>query len=84
MPVQSRRHRSSQADSDDLNADPADPQCPICEKENETLKAIRRAQVESAGKHDLFSSALENSRDSLGTVAEFFGRGVMGVGGADG
>lgn len=72
--------QSSSASGDDFDTDPADPQCPVCEKDNETLKAIRRAQIESASKHDLFSDALERSRDGLGTVAEFFGRGVMGVG----
>lgn len=56
-------------------------ECPVCEKQNSTLKAIRRAQVEAAGRHDLFTDVLGRSRDGLGTVAEFFGRGVMGVGG---
>jgi len=55
-------------------------ECPICEKQNSTLKAIRRAQVEAAGRHDLFTDVLGRSRDGLGTVAEFFGRGVMGEG----
>lgn len=55
-------------------------QCPICEKQNETLKTIRRTQKEHAGKHELFLDALARSRDGLGTVAEFFGRGVMEAG----
>ena len=67
------------SDDDDLDAEPADPQCPVCEKDNETLKAIRRVQIETAGKHELFQDALSRSRDRLGTVSEFFGRGVIGV-----
>ena len=71
--------QSSSASDDDLDAEPADPQCPVCEKDNETLKAIRRVQVETAEKHELFLDALSRSRDRLGTVSEFFGRGVMGA-----
>jgi len=55
-------------------------ECPICEKQNSTIKAIRRAQEEAAGRHDLFLDVLGRSRDGLGTVAEFIGRGVMGEG----
>ena len=63
-------------DGGDLDAEP-ELQCPICEKENETLKTIRRTQQEHAGKHELFVDALARSRDGLATVSEFFGRGVM-------
>ncbi|MCJ1321627.1 hypothetical protein MMC15_006972 [Xylographa vitiligo] len=55
-------------------------ECPACEKQNATIRAIRRAQEDSAERHELFREALSGSRDRLGTVAEFFGRGVMGVG----
>lgn len=65
---------------EDLESEPAEPQCPICEKDNETLKTIRKTQIEYAEKHDLFRDALARSRDGLGTVSEFFGRGVMEAG----
>ena len=52
-------------------------ECPICKPSNDTLKAIRRAQVESTEQHDLFRGALARSTDRFGTVSEFFGRGVM-------
>jgi hypothetical protein len=55
-------------------------ECPVCAKENATIKAIRRAQEDAAGRHDLFLDVLRRSKDGLGTVAEFFGRGVMGEG----
>ncbi|OCK80625.1 vacuolar protein sorting protein-like protein [Lepidopterella palustris CBS 459.81] len=55
-------------------------ECPICAPQNETIRAIRRAQEESADRHDLFLDALGRSRDKFGTVSEWFGRGVMGVG----
>ncbi|KAF2202698.1 vacuolar protein sorting-associated protein 11 [Delitschia confertaspora ATCC 74209] len=58
-------------------------ECPICTQQNATVRAIRRAQVESAEKHDLFLEALRRGRDKFGTVSEWFGRGVMGVGGSD-
>ena len=61
---------------EDLDEEP-ELQCPICEKENETLKTIRRTQKEHAGKHDLFIDTLARSRNGLGTISEFFGRGVM-------
>ena len=52
-------------------------ECPICKPSNDTIKAIRRAQVEHTGQHELFKSALERGSDRFGTVSEFFGRGVM-------
>jgi hypothetical protein len=52
-------------------------ECPICKPANETIKAIRRAQIEHTGQHELFKSALERSNDRFSTVSEFFGRGVM-------
>ena len=56
-----------------------DMQCPICEKDNETLRAIRKGQAERAGRHELFLDALSRSRDGMATVSEFFGSGVMSV-----
>ncbi|KAF4556432.1 hypothetical protein D9617_1g083100 [Elsinoe fawcettii] len=57
-------------------------ECPICAPQNATLKAIRNAQKESAGRHELFLDALGRSRDKFGTVSEWFGRGVMDAGNA--
>lgn len=53
--------------------------CPICKKDNDTIRAIRRAQDESADRHDMFQDALDRSTDKFGTISEFFGRGVMDV-----
>ncbi|KAG9243541.1 vacuolar protein sorting protein-like protein [Calycina marina] len=51
--------------------------CPICRKNNDTIRAIRRAHEENADRHDLFLNALARSSDKLGTISEWFGRGVM-------
>lgn len=51
--------------------------CPICKPGNDTIKAIRRQQVESTEQHDLFKAALGRSTHRFGTISEFFGRGVM-------
>jgi hypothetical protein len=48
-------------------------------KDNDTIRAIRRAQDESADRHDMFQDALARSHDKFGTISEFFGRGVMDV-----
>jgi len=53
--------------------------CPICKPGNDTIRAIRRQQVESTEQHDLFKAALARSQNRFGTVSEFFGRGVMGT-----
>jgi len=62
----------------------SDVECPKCASDNATVKAIRRAQEESADRHDMFVDALGRSRDKFGTVSEWFGRGVMGKGGVAG
>jgi len=59
-------------------------ECPICANGNATVKAIKRAQDESAERHDLFLDALGRSSDKFGTVSEWFGRGVMRAGGGVG
>ena len=75
-------HQSSQRISGgDDNEFDIDLQCPVCEKENETLKAIRQGQIDRAGRHELFLDALKRSRNGMGTVSEFFGSGVMSVDG---
>lgn len=53
--------------------------CPNCRKDNDTIRAIRKAQDESADRHDMFLDALARSNDKFGTISEFFGRGVMEV-----
>ncbi|KIW63995.1 hypothetical protein PV04_08955 [Phialophora macrospora] len=52
-------------------------ECPLCKPGNDTIRAIRRQQVESTEQHDLFKAALSRSNNRFGTVSEFFGRGVM-------
>lgn len=52
-------------------------ECPTCAPANSNIRAFRRAQVESADKHDLFRDALSRSRNKFETISEFFGRGVM-------
>jgi hypothetical protein len=54
-------------------------ECPSCRGGNETIRAIRRAQVETSQKHEMFKDALERSKDRFGTISEFFGRGVLSV-----
>jgi hypothetical protein len=56
-----------------------DEDCPVCKKDNDTIRAIRKAQDESADRHDMFLDALERSKDKFGTISDFFGRGVMEV-----
>ncbi|KKA30677.1 hypothetical protein TD95_003353 [Thielaviopsis punctulata] len=57
----------------------SDPQgeCPICATENATIRALRRAQEDNASKHELFKTELERSEDRFGTIADWYGRGVM-------
>lgn len=56
-------------------------ECPVCAQQNSTIRAIRRQQVESRARHDLFRDALERSgKDRFGVISEFFGRGVMSGG----
>jgi len=58
-------------------------ECPLCSAQNQTVRAIRKAQVESAGRHDLFLDALKRGKDGFAVVSEWFGRGVMGIGDAE-
>ncbi|KAG7113590.1 Vacuolar protein sorting-associated protein 11 like [Verticillium longisporum] len=60
-----------------------DSECPQCAKDNATIRALRATQVETAGKHELFRAELERSDDRFATVADWFGRGVMGAPAAD-
>jgi Zn finger protein HypA/HybF involved in hydrogenase expression len=71
-------HQSCLSTDEDVHD--AEVECPICGPQNATVKAIRRAQVESAQRHDLFQDALKRGRDGFAVVSEWFGRGVMGIG----
>ncbi|KAF2266994.1 vacuolar protein sorting-associated protein 11 [Lojkania enalia] len=66
--------------STDEDVEDESVECPICSGSNQTVRAIRRAQVESSERHDMFKDALKRARDGFGVVSEWFGRGVMGVG----
>lgn len=59
--------------------EPEDMECPICAPQNQTVRQIRQAQEESAGRHELFADALQRSGDRFGTISDWFGRGVMDV-----
>ena len=59
---------------DDENAE-----CPQCASMNRNIRAFRKAQVDSAERHEIFQEALRRSGDKFGTISEWFGRGVMGV-----
>ncbi|KAL9595732.1 MAG: hypothetical protein Q9219_006270, partial [cf. Caloplaca sp. 3 TL-2023] len=52
-------------------------ECPRCAPTNNNIRAFRKAQEESADRHEMFQDALQRSRDKFGTISEFFGRGVM-------
>jgi Zn finger protein HypA/HybF involved in hydrogenase expression len=58
-------------------------ECPICSPQNQTVRAIRQAQLESAERHDMFMDALKRAKDGFAVVSEWFGRGVMGAHGAE-
>ena len=67
---------------DGQEVDGAEIECPICMQQNQTVRQIRRAQEESAGRHELFFDALGRSGERFATVGDWFGRGVLGVQGA--
>ena len=58
-----------------------DVECPICTPQNQMARQVKRAQEESAGRHEMFVDALERSHERFETVGEWFGRGVMGSSG---
>lgn len=74
-------HQSCLSTDEDVHD--AEVECPVCSANNATVKAIRRAQLESADRHDLFQDALKRGRDGFAVISEWFGRGVMGVGGSE-
>ncbi|TQN70843.1 Vacuolar protein sorting-associated protein 11-like protein, partial [Colletotrichum shisoi] len=61
----------------------AEGECPQCANDNATIRALRKTQIETASKHELFKAELERSEDRFSTIAEWFGRGVMGAPNAD-
>jgi len=54
-------------------------ECPLCARDNATIRALKKGQEENAERHELFRDDLERSEDRFRTVSEWFGRGVMGV-----
>lgn len=63
------------------NADKeGEAECPKCAGGNDVIRKMRESQRESAVKHELFKADVENSEDRLGTIADWFSRGVMDVG----
>lgn len=62
-----------------MNEEDANIECPLCKPGNDTIRAIRRQQIESTEQHELFKAALGRSNNRFSTVSEFFGRGVMGT-----
>ncbi|KAG6190410.1 hypothetical protein E4U36_002893 [Claviceps purpurea] len=54
-----------------------DVECPQCKGGNDLIRKMREEQRKAAMKHDLFRAELEGSEDRFGTVAKWFGRGVM-------
>ena len=65
-------HQSCLNETDGVEAE-----CPKCAAANNSIRAFRKAQEDSADRHDMFQDALQRSRDKFGTISEFFGRGVM-------
>ena len=59
--------------------DDDDAECPQCAPMNSNIRAFRKAQIDSADRHEIFQDALQRSRDRFGTISEFFGRGVMSI-----
>ncbi|KAH8816330.1 vacuolar protein sorting protein-like protein [Xylogone sp. PMI_703] len=56
-----------------------DGDCPTCKQSNDMVRALRKAQDETADKHDMFLDSLAKSSDKFGIISEFFGTGVMNV-----
>ncbi|RFU34575.1 hypothetical protein B7463_g1789, partial [Scytalidium lignicola] len=53
--------------------------CPTCKQSNDMVRVLRKAQDETADKHDMFLDTLANDPDKFGIISDFFGRGVMNV-----
>lgn len=83
LPAESRSLAEGRHDGRDETGG-SDAECPLCKPQHDTIKAIRRAQIEVTDQHELFEETLKKSSDRFGTVAEFFSRGVMNKAGAAG
>ena len=55
-------------------------ECPACKGQNAAIRAMKRQQVESRERHDLFKAEVERSGDRFAGIVGWFGRGVMGGG----
>lgn len=68
---------------DDGGEDGVERECTICAPQNRIVRQTREAQVESAGRNDLFEESLRGAsgRERFGVIGEWFGRGVMSAGG---
>ncbi|KAG5978520.1 hypothetical protein E4U55_006137 [Claviceps digitariae] len=62
---------------DDSRSSSDNVECPQCAGGNDLIRKMRQEQHKAATKHDLFKVELEGSEDRFGTVAKWFGRGVM-------
>ena len=69
------KHSFHQSCLNEVNGQEAE--CPKCSAANNNIRAFRKAQEDSAERHDMFQDALSRSSDKFGTISEFFGRGVM-------
>ncbi|KAH6848167.1 hypothetical protein B0I37DRAFT_158371 [Chaetomium sp. MPI-CAGE-AT-0009] len=58
-------------------ADVEGEECPVCARDNATIRALKKSQEENAERHELFRDDLDRSEDRFKTVSEWFGRGVM-------
>lgn len=54
-------------------------ECPLCARDNATIRALKKSQEENAERHELFKDDLGRSEDRFKTISEWFGRGVMSV-----
>ncbi|CAK3872434.1 Vacuolar sorting-associated 11 [Lecanosticta acicola] len=80
--------RRDGGDDDDDDDDDDGGECPICAPRNLIARQMREAQIESAGRHDLFEESLRGAAKSetgrFGVIGDWFGRGVMSVKGPAG
>lgn len=62
----------------DIKSD-TEVECSLCASQNRIVRQTRQAQEESASKHELFTTSLQNPGDGgrFGVIGDWFGRGVM-------
>ncbi|KXT12252.1 hypothetical protein AC579_819 [Pseudocercospora musae] len=68
-------------DGTDVRED-LDLECPICAPQNRIVRQTRQAHEESASRHELFTTSLQNPGEGgrFAVIGEWFGRGVMSGG----